>query len=518
MTNASGRNFTLQYAVRGSDNTCDTSFTNEVYTDVTSSTVVQFYNNPTPADGATYTTSANDPTRSGITAVGQKYEESNPLVAGANVAGNQDALWDIALTTNGASPGQVYCLRALDASDLTNVVVLNGGYSSMTEFSIPTPLFTQANYRWLTNADSATPGAPLAAQDATMTAPAQGVPFRLRSLMRVDGAPIAPSYQKLVLQYAQKSGTCDTGFSGETYANVNPVNNGFNYAGNSTNDSGTGSLAWSAYSDAWGPANDGFWATVSDSTPGTFYSNWLRTNSYGFAVPANAIIKGIEVSVVADGQGGVGTYLDKINLARAGVVESTGKTDATPLSNYFDWHTYGGPSDLWGASWTPADINNNGFGVAVSARIVNGMGDYTAVDVDTAYIKVYYTVPGSTLFQYYDNPSVASSTAISSTANDPADGARVIVPQSYTETDPFTNSSTISAGQDGLWDFPIVNVSALGGTSYCFRMVKSDGSLLNTYTSIPELTTPLSSSGPTLDQQLRGGQSVVGGAKGKFTW
>jgi hypothetical protein len=336
--------------------------------------------------------------------------------------------------------------------------------------------------------------------------------------MRVDGAAIAPSYGNFVLQYAQKSGACDTGFIGESYANVNPVNNNGNYSGNSFLDTGTGTLAWTAPSDAWGPPNDGFWATVSDTTPGTFYSNWLRTNSYGLAVPANAVIKGIEVSVLAEGQGGVGTYLDKINLARAGVIESTGKSDATPLSSPFGWYTYGGPTDLWGASWTPSDTNSSGFGAAVSVKFANGTGDYSAVDVDTAYITVYYTIPGAALFQYHDNPSVASSTAISSTANDPADGARVIVPQGYSETDPFANTSTISAGQDGLWDFPIVNVSAPEGTSYCFRIIKSDGSLLNAYTSIPELITPLSSSGPTLDQQLRGGQSVLGGTKGKFTW
>jgi hypothetical protein len=321
-----------------------------------------------------------------------------------------------------------------------------------------------------------------------------------------------------VLQYAQKSGICDTGFSGETYANVNPVNTSSNYSGNSSYDTGTGTIAWSAYSDAWGPPNDGFWATASNGTPGTFYSNWLRTNSYGLAIPANAVIKGIEVSVLAEGQGGVGNYLDKINLVRAGVVESTGKSDATKLSSSFSWHTYGGPTDLWGGSWTAADVNDYGFGAAVSVRFANGTGDNAYVDVDTAFIKVYYTVPGSTLFQYYDNPSVASSTAISSTANDPVDGVRTIVPQSYNETDPFVNSSTIATGQDGLWDFPIVNVSAPSGTSYCFRIVNSDGSPLNTYTSIPELTTPSSVSGPTLDQQLRGGQSVLNGIKQPTSW
>ncbi len=39
-------------------------------------------------------------------------------------------------------------------------------------------------------------------------------------LLRVDTNTILTNAQNFKLQFAQKSGTCDTGFSGETYADV----------------------------------------------------------------------------------------------------------------------------------------------------------------------------------------------------------------------------------------------------------------------------------------------------------
>ncbi len=76
---------------------------------------------------------------------------------------------------------------------------------------------TQANYRWFTNADSATPGAALDVQD-TAVAIGTEIPLRLRQRVAVDtnDATSIP----LKLQYAERSGACDTSFSGETYVDV----------------------------------------------------------------------------------------------------------------------------------------------------------------------------------------------------------------------------------------------------------------------------------------------------------
>jgi hypothetical protein len=79
--------------------------------------------------------------------------------------------------------------------------------------------WTQSAYRFFANDDSTDVGTPLAAQDTVATLSATGDAFRLRLLLHNTGrAPL--SAENLTLQYAVKSGACDTGFSGETYADV----------------------------------------------------------------------------------------------------------------------------------------------------------------------------------------------------------------------------------------------------------------------------------------------------------
>lgn len=75
------------------------------------------------------------------------------------------------------------------------------------------PTYTQQAYRFFNNANSADVGSPLAAQDTAASLGSAGAAFRLRMLLRVDTNTILANEQDFKLQFAQKSGTCDTGFS-----------------------------------------------------------------------------------------------------------------------------------------------------------------------------------------------------------------------------------------------------------------------------------------------------------------
>ena len=63
-------------------------------------------------------------------------------------------------------------------------------------------------------------GAPLAGLNTPATAPAQGTPFRLRLTLHVGGTELWLGEASFRLQFAQRSGTCDAGFGGESYADV----------------------------------------------------------------------------------------------------------------------------------------------------------------------------------------------------------------------------------------------------------------------------------------------------------
>jgi len=116
---SSGQAYKLQYVGKGTG-TCaaPTGGTPAAYTDVTAATVIAYNNNAAPADGATLTNNANDPTHSGHTLRNQTYAESNTFFTNSVSAINagEDGKWDFALKNNGAPIGTAYCFRAVKST------------------------------------------------------------------------------------------------------------------------------------------------------------------------------------------------------------------------------------------------------------------------------------------------------------------------------------------------------------------------------------------------------------------
>lgn len=95
---------------------------------------------------------------------------------------------------------------------------------------------------------------------------------------------------------------------------------------------------------------------------------------------------------------------------------------------------------------------------------------------------------GSGAIRFYDNSTPSDGANLTSNANDPTHNADTVVTQTYEEVNNFTNTTAaIPSDQDGEWDFSLVNNAATVGTSYCFKVVKSDGSDIDTYTQYPEI-------------------------------
>lgn len=89
-----------------------------------------------------------------------------------------------------------------------------------------------SGYRLFANANSADVGSPLAAQDTPADTPGANVPFRLRFLMQLKGTSLATSQREWKLQYAAKSGTCDTAYVGESYADITAATSPIRYYDN----------------------------------------------------------------------------------------------------------------------------------------------------------------------------------------------------------------------------------------------------------------------------------------------
>jgi cysteine-rich repeat protein len=140
------------------------------------------------------------------------------------------------------------------------------------------------------------------------------------------------------------------------------------------------------------PAN----AEVSDdmyalAAAGGMPTQYLRATNFGFTIPGAAVIDGIMVNV--ERRSAAATVFDaRVRIIKGGVI---GTTDlSNPPSS--KWPTmdavasYGGNSELWGVTWTAADINSSAFGFVISAN--DGGVDTAAVDFIS--IKVFYSLCG----------------------------------------------------------------------------------------------------------------------------
>lgn len=118
----------------------------------------------------------------------------------------------------------------------------------------------------------------------------------------------------------------------------------------------------------------------------------LEARNYGFTIPGSATITGIRVEVERRRSAGAGGYIEDNGV----MILKGGAYTGPNRANYgLNWPTtdafvsYGGAGDLWGTTWTPADINAAGFGVAI-ASISYTCGSAMTSFVDHIRITVFY--------------------------------------------------------------------------------------------------------------------------------
>jgi hypothetical protein len=164
-------------------------------------------------------------------------------------------------------------------------------------------------------------------------------------------------------------------------------------------------------------------------------------------------------------------------------------------------------------------------GVAVEAlanRDYNLQYAQKSGSCDTGFSGETYTDVGvASTVRYFDNASIGNGVTLPALRNDPTNGGATVIRQNYAETNTFTNANEPIYGEkDGLWDFSLGVVGASPATSYCLRVVRSDGSTLpGGYGYVAEFTTAeVGVSGPSLGEILRHGTWFLNGVKQFFTF
>lgn len=164
-------------------------------------------------------------------------------------------------------------------------------------------------------------------------------------------------------------------------------------SGSSFNGAGVdfGGIAWSTASNL--ATSDNAYATVTldDST----WSQALKAVGFGFSIPTDAIIAGIVVEVErkCTSPNSIQDWFNAFKLTKNGSTQvGSDRASSTYYPTTDTIATYGSSVDLWGTTWTPAEINSANFGLLFAAVNNGAIGTNTA-SVDHIKITVTYTMP-----------------------------------------------------------------------------------------------------------------------------
>jgi len=163
------------------------------------------------------------------------------------------------------------------------------------------------------------------------------------------------------------------------------------------NDSSVGNdYPWSSVDNV--KAQDNQYANVHISAHDAETTYYAKATGYGFSIPLGATITGIELTVYRyANRDSSGQYTNdqSVKLVKNGAAVGTSAAKAAHWELTNTAVVYGGSTDLWGTTWTGAEINSANFGAAFQANLVSNNYTQNAY-VDSMAIKVYYDNPAPT--------------------------------------------------------------------------------------------------------------------------
>ncbi|MCW1309105.1 MAG: DUF2341 domain-containing protein, partial [Candidatus Nanoarchaeia archaeon] len=144
-------------------------------------------------------------------------------------------------------------------------------------------------------------------------------------------------------------------------------------------------------------ADDGAYCSITAATfDAPDYSYILIVKGFGFNLPDGAIITGIMVEIERYNDPGETGQDALVQLTKDGT-NGVGNNKAVPGN----WPTtptiatYGGSNDLWGTTWTEAEIESSNFGLRFAAQATTRNAD---IYVDFIRITVYYRLDYKSTF------------------------------------------------------------------------------------------------------------------------
>lgn len=153
--------------------------------------------------------------------------------------------------------------------------------------------------------------------------------------------------------------------------------------------------AWTNVNSALGSAA---FATCVLPLGGNTIGDLISLTGFGFSIPVGSTINGYQVTINGKYTGTplTGVVIDfSVNLTTDGTTAvGTNKATGGSIGAVANVMTYGGAADLWGNTFTVAQINGANFGVMASYADTD-VNSLTA-NINTVQMTVFYTAAGGT--------------------------------------------------------------------------------------------------------------------------
>ncbi len=207
-----------------------------------------------------------------------------------------------------------------------------------------------------------------------------------------------------------------------------------------TDEAGIGSITWA--NPSYARNDNGYYSQATINIP-RGVTHYLKATNFGFNIPGTADILGIQVTIGRYGQNG------NINDYSVRLVKN-GSVTGTDLASPDNWPSpeaaasYGGPSNLWGTTWSPSEINSSLFGVVLSAQNARVVTRSAYVDYFSIIVTFSCPVPAQP-GNITGLPSVCPNTSGLTYSISPVSGA-----SSYTWSVPSGWSITAGQGSTGI--------------------------------------------------------------------
>lgn len=172
--------------------------------------------------------------------------------------------------------------------------------------------------------------------------------------------------------------------------------------------------SWSNLSNAL--SSDNAYASTTINSSNT-QSDYLVVTNFGFSVPTNETVTGVEV-VIEKSRNNLFTFVNDLDvrLVQAGSLTGVSRAYGGGYPIFDLNYTYGSNIDLWGLGLTPSDINNSGFGVAIASNYIFGFGG-TSVFIDAVTINVTTQAPLPVELTAFDGKQVDDNVELTWTTN-----------------------------------------------------------------------------------------------------